>query len=351
VRPLTILSVAYPLAPVRPDTAGGAEQVLLALDRALVARGHRSLVIAMEGSHVAGTLIATPFATMPFDEDARAHAQAAHAAAVERACRQSAIDLVHMHGLDFDAYLPCGRIPVLVSLHLPLERYRPEVLRPTRPLTWLHCVSRAQERTAPADASFLPAIENGVDVDAFVPARRKAGFALLLGRICPEKGVHLAIDAAARARVPLAIAGEVFPYTEHIDYFAREIAPRLGRTCRFLGRVGPHVKRRLLAAARCVLVPSLVAETSSLVAREALAAGTPVIGFAQGALAEIVSHCRTGFLANGVDDMAVCIAEAGRIDPGDCRAEARRRFPLDATIAAYLDRYRMLSRSPVRVAG
>ena len=38
---LTILSVAYPLAPVGPDAVGGAEQVLSQLDHALTAAGHR----------------------------------------------------------------------------------------------------------------------------------------------------------------------------------------------------------------------------------------------------------------------------------------------------------------------
>jgi hypothetical protein len=56
---LTVLNVAYPFAPVGPDTAGGAEQVLSALDRALVAAGHRSLVVGCVGSETAGELLAT----------------------------------------------------------------------------------------------------------------------------------------------------------------------------------------------------------------------------------------------------------------------------------------------------
>ena len=57
---LTVLSIAYPFAPVGPDAVGGAEQVLSALDHALVSNGHRSLVIASEGSSTAGRLIALP---------------------------------------------------------------------------------------------------------------------------------------------------------------------------------------------------------------------------------------------------------------------------------------------------
>ena len=57
---LTILSVAYPLAPTGPDAVGGAEQILTAIDAALVAEGHRSLVIACRGSRAFGELIEVP---------------------------------------------------------------------------------------------------------------------------------------------------------------------------------------------------------------------------------------------------------------------------------------------------
>ena len=57
---LTVLHVSYPLAPVGPDAVGGAEQVLSMLDEALSRGGHRSIVVAPEGSSCAGTLVATP---------------------------------------------------------------------------------------------------------------------------------------------------------------------------------------------------------------------------------------------------------------------------------------------------
>jgi hypothetical protein len=46
----TVLSVAYPFAPVRADSVGGAEQILAAIDRGLTRAGYRSLVLACEGS-------------------------------------------------------------------------------------------------------------------------------------------------------------------------------------------------------------------------------------------------------------------------------------------------------------
>ena len=344
-RPLTILSVAYPLAPVSPDAVGGAEQVLARLDAALTAAGHRSLVVACEGSRVAGTLIATPRIGGPLDEDAKHRAAASHRAAIETVLwREPAVDLVHLHGIDFHAYLPPQGPPVLATLHLPPSWYPPEALRPARPRTYLQCVSESQRRACPPGVTLLPTIENGVDVDAFAPAGRhaKRRFALALGRICPEKGFHHALDAARQAGVTLLLAGQVYPYAAHEAYFDAEIRPRLDAERRFVGPIGFARKRRLLAAARCLLIPSLAPETSSLVAMEALASGTPVVAFPAGALPDIVEHGRNGFLVNGAAEMAEAIEAAGTLDPEACRAAARARFSLDRTVARYLALYEQL---------
>lgn len=340
---LTILSVAYPLAPVSPDASGGAEQVLATLDRALVAAGHRSLVLAQAGSRVAGQLIPVEPARAPFDDVAVAAAQERHREALARVLAREPVDLVHLHGIDFPAYLPAPGPPVLATLHLPPAWYPDAALRPARPRTWVHCVSEAQHRDCPASPALLPPIANGIDVAAFAGTRRRGGFALVLGRICPEKGVHLAIEAARRAGVPLVIAGIVFPYEAHRRYFADEIAPRLGPACRFVGPVGARAKRRLLASARCLLVPSLAPETSSLVAREAAASGTPAIVFAAGALPEAVEEGRTGFVVAGVDGMARAIGRAAAIDPDLCRAVARGRFDEGPMIARYVELYGRLA--------
>jgi glycosyltransferase involved in cell wall biosynthesis len=339
---LTVLSVAYPLAPVSRDAVGGAEQVLAQLDAALTEAGHRSLVVACAGSRVRGTLVATPLREGPLDEAARAEAHAAHRAAIRSALGRWPVDVIHLHGIDFHAYLPPPGVPVLVTLHLPLAWYPPEALRPRRPATWLHAVSAAQRQDAPEDLALLPDIPNGVPLEAFAGRHARRGFALALGRICPEKGFHVALDAARRAGVGLLLGGQVYRYETHEHYFRTEIAPRLDRWRRFLGPVGFARKRRLLAAARCLLVPSLVAETGSLVAMEALASGTPVIAFANGALADVVEHGVTGFLVQDEAQMADAILAAGTIEPAACRAAARARFSSTATIAAYLRTYHAL---------
>jgi glycosyltransferase involved in cell wall biosynthesis len=346
LKPLTILSVAYPLARVSTDAVGGAEQVLAALDAALTAAGHRSIVVACDGSQVTGELVPIPCYDNILDDVTRRRAHAATRAAIESARRCFEIDIVHMHGIDFYEYLPPPGPPVLVTLHLPPEWYPPDVFRLSRPRTYLQCVSASQRRRCPTHARLLPDIPNGVAVPES-STDQKENYALALGRICPEKGFHLALDAGTAAGIPVYVAGQVYAYQAHQQYFDRELAPRL--SCnghRFLGPVGLTRKRELLARARCVLVPSVVAETSSLVAMEALAAGTPVIAFANGALPEIVDNGKTGFIVQGVQEMADALNRLDGVDAAECRRAALERFPHERMVARYIHLYEQLGMEP-----
>lgn len=341
---LTVLSVAYALSQVGPDAVGGSEQVLAAVDAALVAAGHRSIVIACEGSRTAGTLFAVPLEDGVLDDAAKQRAQARQREAIAIARRRWPIDVVHLHGLDFHGYLP-GDGPTLATLHLPLGWYPPEALHPARDDLWLHAVSEAQARTAPAHARLHRTITNGVDIERLEGTFSKRSFALMLARICPEKGVDIALRAARLADLPLIVGGQLYRYHAHERYFADAVTPLLDRRRRFVGPLGFARKRRFLNAARCLVVPSLAPETSSLVAMEAMACGTPVIAFSNGALPEVVEHGRTGFLVDSVEGMAEAMLRAGEIDPEACRAAARERFGLSRMTAAYLETYEALAMS------
>jgi glycosyltransferase involved in cell wall biosynthesis len=353
MRRLTVLSVAYPLAPTGPDAVGGSEQVLTALDRALVAQGHNSIVLAMEGSQAAGELVT--YSRHGPDEPITEAVCTAQRRKVDRAIRrilqQRPIDLIHMHGLDFHFYLPPPGVPVLATLHLPPDWYPVRVWECDRPNTWLNCVSQDQvDHTWPSHR-MQPPIPNGVPVDRLGAIRpRKQRYALMLSRVCPEKGLHLALQAAHASNTSLLIGGEIFPYQAHQDYFTNEVAPLLDRHRRYLGPLGFPRKRRLLAAARCVLIPSLVPETSSLVAMEAASCGTPVIAFPNGALPEVVEHGRTGFIVEDAKGMAEAISRIGEIDPEICRQVARDRFSLDRMTSTYIARYQELAGQLVTAA-
>lgn len=338
---LKILSVAWPFAPVGPAAVGGAEQILTQLDRALAAAGHKSLVVACDGSQTAGQLFPAPLPSGLLDRVDRAACARQYQAAIDAALASQPVDLVHMHGLDFHQYRIPEAIPVLVTLHLPPSWYPPHIWSNLPANFQLQCVSRSQRAACPSHAGELPVVENGVSLPPLHDDIRDGSrdYALALGRICPEKNLHAALEAGTLAGTRVLLGGKVFPYKDHQDYFRQRILPALTGGHEFLGALPPHRRQRLLREAKCLLLPTLAPETSSLVAMESLAAGTPVIAWPSGAIPEIVEDRITGFLVDSVEAMADGIRSVHTLDRRACRAAAEVRFSRDRMIRDYFRLY------------
>jgi glycosyltransferase involved in cell wall biosynthesis len=345
---LEVLSVAYPLAPVLEDSVGGAEQVLAALDRALVAEGHGSTVVCAAGSEVAGRLVPVPVPGGTLSSAVADHLAHEYRRVLEHLLRERRYDLVHFHGCDCGAYLPMLAIPPrvarLVTLHVPVEWYAGKLFDPKLRLSFAS-VSEHQRRHLPPRLAVSATIGNGVDLARWQPLPEAPDeYALCLGRICPEKGFDQALRAAHAADMELLIAGQTFAYPEHLRYFEEQIAPLLDARRRFIGPVAGALKRTLLARARCVVVPSRVAETSSLVTMEALACGTPVVVSDRGAPASLIEAGVTGLVASDELALAAAFSRVGELDRRACRTSAERRFDLRQTTRNYLELYERLAR-------
>lgn len=341
---LTVLSIAFPFAPVGPDAVGGAEQILSALDAALISAGQRSIVVACEGSVTAGDQIAVPVPKGKFDGECRCSTTARMQTAIDHAIELYRVDIVHMHGLDFFEYVIPGDVPLLVTLHLPISWYPERAWRANHTRTHFVCVSEEQRANWQWGRDAISVIENGVQLSPYREKVRQA-LAIVMGRICPEKNAHEALEAATRCRTPVYIVGQVFPYADHERYFAQQISPWLGEPKaghRFLGPLSREQRQQLLSSARCLLHPTRAPETSSLAAMEALAAGTPVIAYRSGALTSIVEHGVTGLLVGDPSGMTEAITHVDRIRNVDCRRAAERRFSQDRMIAEYFNLYEQL---------
>ena len=188
-------------------------------------------------------------------------------------------------------------------------------------------ISRAQLASAPPGLGPIAAIPNPIDLRAWPLQERKGDYLLWIGRMTPEKGPHRAIAAARAAGVPLVLAGVIQPGQQ--AFFDREVAPHIdGDRVRFVGEVGGSAKRSLFARARGLLMPIRWDEPFGMVMVEALACGTPVIAFPEGAARELVVDGGTGFL---VDDERA-MARGGRPAAADrCAGLPRLGAPSIAT--------------------
>jgi hypothetical protein len=157
---LVVLNVAYPFVRIGPEALGGAELTLAGLDAALARSGHESFVMACEGSVTEGILLATPKTSSLVDEAGRQRIHEQYRFTLQSFVEKWPIDLIHLHGGDFYEYLPAPGIPVLVTLHLPVDRYPERIFHLDRPQTFLQCVSAAQRSACPPCPNLLPEIES-----------------------------------------------------------------------------------------------------------------------------------------------------------------------------------------------
>lgn len=138
------------------------------------------------------------------------------------------------------------------------------------------------------------------------------GYALAAGRLAAEKGFETAIEAAARAGVPLVIAGDGPLRAELARLAEARRAP-----VELVGRAEGYELERLRRGAAFAVVPTRGHESFGLVALEAMACGLPVVATRAGALPELVGAERC---VPRADPEALAAAmRALWDDPAECR--------------------------------
>jgi glycosyltransferase involved in cell wall biosynthesis len=164
-----------------------------------------------------------------------------------------------------------------------------------------------------------------------------------LGRISPEKRLDRAIEIARRSGKHLKVAATIYP--EEREYFGQVIEPLL-HECRsfveFIGEVGGREKDEFLGRASALLFPIDWAEPFGLVMIEALACGTPVIGWRNGSVPEIIEDGVTGFVADDMEQAVRGVEQITELSRWTCRKAFEERFDASRMAADYVDVYRRL---------
>lgn len=339
---MRIAIVASLVSPIRAAESNGPHSVIVDLARGLARRGHRVTVYAAAGSAVEDVDVAQIFVE-PIAQQARVRfdtkVEQAATAALNRGfvrlfarLRRDSPDVISQHAFDALAFELTEDLPVLHTLHLPpLVEDVVAAARATRaPLATVSVASReAWQRVGIPE---LLVLRNGVPDRS--PARGAiVPVALIAGRISPEKGTHIAIDAARRAGLGVLVVGDRYDP----DYFASLVEPRL-RPGEWIGPVARDVLFQLMARCAVLLMPVSVEEPFGLVAAEAQMAGCPVVAYRRGALPEVVRHRVGGWLVEPDDEgeLVPAIHLARGLDRATIRRRARREFDLDRMVDAYV---------------
>jgi glycosyltransferase involved in cell wall biosynthesis len=333
---MRIAITADPELPVPPLHYGGIERIVDTLARGLEIRGHEVTVFARPDSRPAGRLVAWPGLSSQSRADILRNV-----AKLAQEVSRSRFDIVH--SFSRIAYLlpilPL-RVPKLMTYQREISR-RSVVLgyRLSRGTLQFSAISRFM-MAGVADVGDWHLVYNGVPVSAyhFAPSPPPNAPLVFLGRIEGIKGPHVAIEVARRVGTPLVLAGNV--PEAHRGWFERNVAPHIDDDrVRYVGPVDDAQKNALFGSARALLMPISWEEPFGIVMAEAMACGTPVIGFRRGAVPEVVEDGVTGFVVDTVEEMAAAVERSGAIDRRVVRARVERLFSDDAVAEGYLEVY------------
>ncbi len=193
-------------------------------------------------------------------------------------------------------------------------------------------ISEAERRLAP-HLNYVATVYNGIDVESFDFDPKGGDYLVVVGRLSPDKGIHHAIEVAERAGLPLVIAG-IVP-KENLEYFSQVIKPRLKGAIEFVGPADHVRKNQLFGGAFACLHLVTYEEAFGLTQVEAMACGTPVIGFRRGAVPEIIAHGVSGFVVDTLEEAVKALARVPDLDRRKCRTWVESNFSAETMVTKY----------------
>lgn len=322
---MRIAQVAPLFESVPPKYYGGTERVVSYLTEELVSQGHDVTLFASGDSVTKARLVAGCQRSLRLDKqciDKLAHQTVMLERVFQRATE---FDIVHFH-VDYLHFSLSRREPItnVTTLHGRLDI--PDLVPLYQEFRDMPVVSISNAQREPLPwANWQATVYHGLPADLYRFRPEPGSYLAFVGRISPEKRVDRAIEIAKRVRIPLKIAAKVDPVDRH--YFKSTIKPLLCEPLvEFIGEIGEDEKDKFLGNAYALLLPIDWPEPFGLVMVEAIACGTPVIAYRDGAVPEVIEEGHTGFIVEELEDAVEAVRRIPELSRKRCREIFEERF-------------------------
>jgi glycosyltransferase involved in cell wall biosynthesis len=331
-----------------PEHYGGWELVASNLTEGLVRQGHEVTLFATADSQTSARLEAVCPCPLNYDKslDSRVY-EALHVAHAFEVARADNFEVLHNNAGCFAVpYTRLINAPTVTTLHGSAAEAG------SRQIYQAYCeqayvsISQAERELAP-DLNYVATVYNGIDVNNFAFSDKPGDYLLVVGRMSPDKGIHLAIKVAKQAGIRLVLAGIVPPENE--AYFEQEVKPHLEKgRIEFIGPVSGPSKKAVYAGALALLHLVTYREAFGLAMVEAMASGTPVIGVGLGSVSELVRPGLSGVVVPPAEEDQIVAAtvkaltQIEKLERSTIRQYALDTFGLERMVAGYLKVYQAL---------
>lgn len=328
--------------PIPPKGNGGSEIVVYNLVEGLADLGHEVVLFASGGSKTRAELrsiLPRPLydikGKFDFSDPSYDLLNTSSALAASKE-----FDVLHnMVGFQALPFSPFAGCPMVHTSHSSLKEYDALVSH-FKDQNYVS-ISNAQRQFHP-DANYVATVYHGIDTNLYTPNTEKEDFFVFLSEIWEKKAPHLAIEAVKKTGDKLVIAG--FIDARGQQYFNQYVKPHIDdKQIKYVGPADEQMKIDLFQRAKGFLFPTQWNEAFGLVMIEALACGTPVIGWRSGAVPEVIEHGKTGFVVDSTDAMAQAAGSISSISPEACRQSAVEKFSRPVMATNYEAVYKKIS--------
>jgi glycosyltransferase involved in cell wall biosynthesis len=343
---MKIAQIAPLMESVPPRFYGGTERIVAYLTDELVRLGHDVTLFASADSITAAELVGCASTALRLDPDVRDPIPYYMLMLDRVRVLAEEFDILHFHVDQF--HFPLFRLMAdrtVTTLHgrQDLPDLKPLYLGfGEMPLV---SISNSQQRPIP-NANFVATIHHGIPPNLHKPTYNpRGGYVAFLGRISPEKRPERAILIARALGIPLKIAAKVDKVDE--AYFRGQIAPLLSDPgIEFIGEIDERRKAEFLGEAQALLFPIDWPEPFGLVMIEAMACGTPVLGFRQGSVPEVVDEGVTGAIVDTIEEAVRMLPQVLALDRHAVRRRFEQRFSSARMATDYVSLYHSLLKRP-----